>query len=253
MAYTISLIWQFLVHTRYIKKLGWLEFIFSTPSHHRVHHGKNEIYIDKNYGALFIIWDRIFGTFEPETETVEYGIKSTITTHNPVWANTHHHVHMGKLFFKTHSLKNKLKVLFGRPAFIPEDCSEPVYHNYQPQEITPVKKMYIALNFILIAVFSVLQIVHFESSRNGIEFLFSACLIMTSHAVNISLLEGKKWADTAEVLRLVFLVVSGVILSLMLGWKNGYTLALSAVLLLSLTFWVAHDYQKQHLAAGNAR
>ena len=67
-----------------INKLGPLEWIFNTPSHHRVHHGSNEKYIDKNYGNLLIIWDKMFGTFEPEIEPVKFGLVKNVDTFNPI-------------------------------------------------------------------------------------------------------------------------------------------------------------------------
>ena len=80
----ISTLWGIFGHTQVIGKLGPIEWIFNTPSHHRVHHGANEEYIDKNYGNLFIIWDRIFGTFEPEKANVRYGLVKNVNTYNPV-------------------------------------------------------------------------------------------------------------------------------------------------------------------------
>lgn len=75
---------QFFVHTQSIRSLGWLEWVFNTPSHHRVHHGINRQYIDKNYAGVLIIWDRMFGTFEPEVETVRYGISKPVNSFNPI-------------------------------------------------------------------------------------------------------------------------------------------------------------------------
>lgn len=75
---------QFLVHTQSIRSLGPLEWVFNTPSHHRVHHGINRQYIDKNYAGVLIIWDRMFGTFEPEVETVRYGISKPVNSFNPI-------------------------------------------------------------------------------------------------------------------------------------------------------------------------
>lgn len=86
---TISGIWQFAIHTKYIKKLGFLEWFMMTPSHHRVHHGRNSLYIDKNFGGAFIIWDRLFGTFQEEIEEVEYGITDRKSYNNPLEAMTH--------------------------------------------------------------------------------------------------------------------------------------------------------------------
>jgi len=80
---SISLIYQFFVHTEGVRSLGPVEWIFNTPSHHRVHHGSNPQYIDKNYGGILIIWDRLFGTFEPEVERVRYGLTRNLTTFNP--------------------------------------------------------------------------------------------------------------------------------------------------------------------------
>ena len=80
----LSTLWGIFGHTQIIKKLGPIEWIFVTPSHHRVHHGSNETYIDKNYGNLLIIWDKFFGTFEAETEKVKYGLVKNVNTFNPI-------------------------------------------------------------------------------------------------------------------------------------------------------------------------
>ena len=79
----ISTLWGIVGHTQIVGKLGFIEWIFNTPSHHRVHHGSNKQYIDKNYGNLLIIWDRMFGTFEPEEEPVKFGLVNNVNTHNP--------------------------------------------------------------------------------------------------------------------------------------------------------------------------
>ena len=79
----ISTLWGIVGHTQIIGKLGPLEWIFNTPSHHRVHHGSNKQYIDKNYGNLLIIWDRMFGTFESEEEPVKFGLVNNVNTFNP--------------------------------------------------------------------------------------------------------------------------------------------------------------------------
>ena len=81
---SISLLYQYWLHTELIGNLGWFEAIFNTPSHHRVHHGRNPIYLDRNHAGIFIVWDKIFGTFEPEAEPVDYGLTKNIHTFNPV-------------------------------------------------------------------------------------------------------------------------------------------------------------------------
>ncbi len=76
---------QFWIHTEFIGQLGSLKWVLNTPSHHRVHHGRNPRYIDRNYAGVLIVWDRVFGTFEPETERPVYGITAPLQSHNPLW------------------------------------------------------------------------------------------------------------------------------------------------------------------------
>jgi sterol desaturase/sphingolipid hydroxylase (fatty acid hydroxylase superfamily) len=115
----IAVLYQFWIHTEMINKCPKLiEFIFVTPSHHRVHHATNPQYIDKNYGSTFIIWDRIFGTFEPEAEKPVYGITEPVNSFNPVYLVFHVYVDIYKALKKTKSLKEAWSLLFGRPAGI---------------------------------------------------------------------------------------------------------------------------------------
>ena len=97
----ISLAFQFFVHTEIIGKLGPLEWVFNTPSHHRVHHGKNPEYIDRNYGGILIIWDRLFGTFAEEQATPEYGIVRQVHGHNPFYLSFHEWIAMGRDVWRT--------------------------------------------------------------------------------------------------------------------------------------------------------
>jgi sterol desaturase/sphingolipid hydroxylase (fatty acid hydroxylase superfamily) len=87
----VNLLYQYWIHTDAIRKLGPFERLFNTPSHHRVHHGANREYIDRNHGSIFIVWDKLFGTFEPEVEPVVYGLTKNIETFDPVRIATHEH------------------------------------------------------------------------------------------------------------------------------------------------------------------
>jgi sterol desaturase/sphingolipid hydroxylase (fatty acid hydroxylase superfamily) len=82
-AYVLNLAYQFFLHTEAVGKLGMIENVMDTPSSHRVHHGSNAIYIDKNFGGVFIIWDKLFGTYQPETEKVQYGLTTGFVSNNP--------------------------------------------------------------------------------------------------------------------------------------------------------------------------
>jgi sterol desaturase/sphingolipid hydroxylase (fatty acid hydroxylase superfamily) len=82
--HSLNLIYQFWIHTELVGRLGPLEWLFNTPSHHRVHHGRNVRYLDRNHGGIFIIWDRLFGTFEPERERVDYGLTKNLESFDPL-------------------------------------------------------------------------------------------------------------------------------------------------------------------------
>ena len=116
----VSGIYDFFLHTTYIPKLGFLEKILITPSMHRVHHGKNDIYIDKNYGSTLVVWDKIFGTYQEETEPVKYGIKSDYTDNNPVTAIGHHYIYLFKNIMKTPKWSDKIKWAFMPPDWKPK-------------------------------------------------------------------------------------------------------------------------------------
>ena len=96
----------------------------NTPSNHRVHHGVNEIYIDKNYGVVTMIWDRLFGTYQPETEPCRYGTVKPFTSNNPVWANTIEYVSIWKKALASRGLKNKVQAVFRGPGWVPEGYAD---------------------------------------------------------------------------------------------------------------------------------
>jgi sterol desaturase/sphingolipid hydroxylase (fatty acid hydroxylase superfamily) len=118
-AQAISLIYQFFIHTETVGRLGPLEWVFNTPSHHRVHHGSNPRYIDRNYGGILIVWDRLFGTFEPEGEKVHFGLTHNIRSYNPLWIAFHYWVQMAREIRRDPRLSNALGVLFRGPEWQP--------------------------------------------------------------------------------------------------------------------------------------
>jgi sterol desaturase/sphingolipid hydroxylase (fatty acid hydroxylase superfamily) len=116
----IAVLFQFWVHTEYIRKLHpAIEYVLATPSNHRVHHGSQEKYINKNYGATFIFWDRMFGTYQKEEEQVQYGITANIPNKaNPLTINFHEYADMWRDVKAAKGLKRKLFFIFGDPSDI---------------------------------------------------------------------------------------------------------------------------------------
>ncbi|QSE98121.1 sterol desaturase family protein [Fulvivirga lutea] len=113
----IEVLYQFWIHTEYIRKLPRpIEYVFTTPSHHRVHHARNEKYLDKNYGSTFIIWDRLFGTFQPEEEQADYGITKPVNSYNPITLCFHEWADIVKDVRNSRSLKEAYTMVFARPS-----------------------------------------------------------------------------------------------------------------------------------------
>jgi sterol desaturase/sphingolipid hydroxylase (fatty acid hydroxylase superfamily) len=116
---SISLIYQYWIHTELIKKMPhWFELIFNTPSHHRVHHATNPQYLDRNHAGIFIFWDKWFGSFEPEVEKPTYGLVKNISSFNPLYVAFHEWIAMFKdVFTSKISFVNRLKYLIKPPGW----------------------------------------------------------------------------------------------------------------------------------------
>ena len=121
----IDLLYQFWVHTQQIGRLGWFDRWFCAPSNHRVHHAVNDCYLDKNYGGIFIVWDRLFGSFAQEDDQVPcvYGTRGPLRSWNPVWANLHTYADMACDSWRARSWADKLRVWFKHPGWRPSDVA----------------------------------------------------------------------------------------------------------------------------------
>lgn len=122
---SLNLLYQFWVHTRHIAKLGWLEWIFITPSNHRVHHAQNPVYLDRNYGGVFILWDRLFGTFKEEdpAEPVVFGVTTPLASWNPLWANLQFYAQLWRDARRTRSMWDKWRIWFMPTGWRPADVA----------------------------------------------------------------------------------------------------------------------------------
>lgn len=121
----LNLLYQFWVHTRHIPKLGWFEWFFVSPSNHRVHHAQNPVYMDRNYGGVFILWDRLFGTFQEELdeEPVVFGVTVPLASWNPLWANLQVYAALWNDARRAGSWWDKLRIWFMRTGWRPADVA----------------------------------------------------------------------------------------------------------------------------------
>ena len=193
----VNLVYQFWVHTKHIGHLGILEKIFITPMNHGIHHAKNKEYIDANYGGVFIIWDRMFGTYIAEKPDIKpvYGTATPLSSWNPIWANFQIYSIMFKDTIKTKSWKNKVKVWFSKTYWRPEDCIEEknpddFHKKYNPEISIDVKLFsFIQMLFTTLVSGAVLT---FTSLHSYSEIVIFGMSLVTLASLTGYLLQGNK-------------------------------------------------------------
>ena len=211
---TAQLIYQFWVHTQHIPKLGFIEWFMVTPSNHRVHHAQNKDYIDKNYGGLLIVWDRLFGTFKEEDEQLQpiYGIRSPLNSWNPLWANIHIFISMARDAWLTARWSDKFRVLWARTGWRPADVAARYpaeksdlnnFNKYDPQ-------LRVKVNVGIIGQYFIVSIFHAwgaqQASQLSSELLWATVIAQAYTLIVIgALLEGKQTAGFLENTRLLVL------------------------------------------------
>lgn len=235
-------LYQFWIHTQTIGKMGWLEYVLNTPSHHRVHHGRDPKYIDKNHAATLIIWDKMFGTFQEEEEAPVYGITTPSKSWNPVYLQVKHFGDIWADFKRVDGLSNKLKVLFYKPGWLPEALGG--YRAPQVVDAATYAKfdvnvpfrlnVYVLSQYLLLLGFTsylLFNLVQFDWPQR----LAAVVLIFIGVAALGELLSAKKWATAFEYFRLLATVGLLIYLfPLSTVWLLAPTAALSSILVLYL-------------------
>ena len=204
-------IYQFWIHTRAIGNMGPLEWIINTPSHHRVHHGSNPKYIDKNHAGTLIIWDRIFGTFQKEEEEVVYGITKPLASWNPIWANFHYWFDLTETAGKSRNFKDKINVFIKPPGWFPDslggtqaphEVNTTLYPKYSPAYSTGLIP-YILVQFLLFLAFSNYMIGSYQKF-NFAQLSASTILVIATLTTCGVMLEHKSWTKKFEYFRIIF-------------------------------------------------
>lgn len=250
-------LYQFWIHTEAINKMGWFEYIFNTPSHHRVHHGRDPKYIDKNHAGTLIIWDKMFGTFQEEEERPTYGITKPINSWNPIWANISHYAEMGKDIKQIPRWSDRIKYLFKKPGWLPDymggyraapDVNKATYTKYDTT--APIVLNYYVLFQYVVCLAGTFLFLNSQKLANGDprfsvleNFLITVLISVT--VVNCgALFENKRWVIWAEWIRIIsypaILIILTPILYLPI-WC--YSLATLYFLISSIWFFT---YTKKH-------
>ncbi len=210
LAGAINLLYQFWIHTEAIDKLPKpIEWLFNTPSHHRVHHGRNPKYIDKNHGGTFIIWDRMFGTFQREEERPVYGVTTPINTWNPIYAHVVPFKNLWNDLKTVKGFQNKMKVLFYKPGWLPAENGG---YRTPPEVSRNTHQKYdlsvpLGLNYYLLLQYAITLggTAVFMFNTGKLPFAIQAATvayILLSVAIQGGMFDAKRWAFYAEYLRL---------------------------------------------------
>jgi len=206
----LTTLYQFWIHTEAIDKMGWFEYVFNTPSHHRVHHGRDPKYIDRNHAGTLIIWDRMFGTFQKEEERPTYGITKPVNSWNAVWVNFSHYAVMANELRMIPRWIDRVRYLFNKPGWLPLELGgyraapavdRSTYVKYE----TPAPVLvnyYVLVQYLLCLVATALFL--FNQSKVGLQEKALASILISWWVVNSGVLfERKKWVWFAEYTRIV--------------------------------------------------
>lgn len=227
--------YPFFTHTQLIGKLGLLEYFLVTPSHHRVHHSSNPEYLDKNYGDVLIIWDKLFGTFVEEKSAPVYGLTTPLKSYSFLWQHFHFPLELFISLKRAKSIKSILKILFGKP-----DDIDPNIRPYLERKLlrkspsinlTPILRNYIVIqtSLILIVLFCTLL---FEKYFSSTVLCLISLLIVLSIILSGAILEQKKWVFELEFTRiLIFAILMSFFIPIELRWS---ILFITGFILLSL-------------------
>lgn len=202
---SLNLIYQFWVHTEHVRRIGPLEWLLVTPSNHRVHHAKNPEYLDRNYGGVFIVWDRLFRTFKDEDpdQPCVYGTTVPLASWNPLWANFHIWYEGFSDMLRTRHFPDRFLLWFKGPGWRPRDLRDQPKGDWRAPKFSPAvstfARAYTFAQFwvILVATFAVLY-----GGLPQTPTLLAAALLVYSFYVQGVWLEGRPWGTALEWLRL---------------------------------------------------
>ncbi len=205
-------LYPFFIHTRLVGKLGILEYILVTPSHHRVHHASNPQYLDRNYGDLLIIWDKLFGTFcaEKDGEEIVYGLTKPLESHSFLWQHFHFTLELLYSVKQAEGWRNKMKLFFGRPATISPDTRKilekkfHIHNNHEPVEKKLNRYVVWQIGCTLVVLFVFILM---EKQLPVLIQVLSAGLILTTLINCGAILEQRKWIFYLEYTRYLLLLL----------------------------------------------
>ncbi|MCC6936811.1 MAG: sterol desaturase family protein [Flavobacteriales bacterium] len=221
-------LYQFWIHTKAVDKLGPIEWFFNTPSHHRVHHGSDPKYIDRNHAGTLIIWDKLFGTFQPEEEEPVYGITTPLGTWDPLKANFHYWVELGALAKRCTSLADKVRVFLKppgwHPAYLggfqgPREKDKATYVKFDTP-VTRATMWYVAVQFTLLLAITTWFLFQHMHLPAWTEWAMAGVIVFWLMNLGL-LLDGRTKAVDLEALRIALSTALGIAINA-LTWSGDW-------------------------------
>jgi hypothetical protein len=232
----LNTVYQFWIHTEQINKMGWFGSVFNTPSHHRVHHGRNPKYIDKNHAGSLIIWDKMFGTFQAEEDTPVYGVTKPTNHWDPISAHVQPIVDMLYDIKSVKGFKNKWLVLWKPPGWLPAEnggmrfppeVDKNAYAKFNIK-VDLSLQIYLFVHFLLILAGTSWFLFNYKNQTLQMNIFWALALIISIISLGL-LFEARKKAWILEELRLITLfVLAGVLIS------NGLQFGIEVLLIASM-------------------
>ncbi|TKC06488.1 sterol desaturase family protein [Pedobacter polaris] len=241
---TVHGAYSFFTHTQLIPRLRWLEHILVTPSLHGIHHASDEKYLDKNYGDVFVFWDKIFGTYQREEEPPKYGLTHPIKSYSFLWQHFHYYFEIAEATNRVVGFKNKLKVIFGHPAVLNQDIRpllEQKYLQHKSKDTYRFKfKKYLNIQIVVCVIMLTFLTAYFKDLNLVDQLFFLVFIIIT--LINCgALMEQIRWIYYLECIRLI-LIISFIFFKL--DWFGAILLPTISLVILERFFTLSRLYKR---------
>lgn len=231
-------LYPFFIHTRVLGKWGWFEHILVTPTHHGIHHASNPEYLDKNYGDVLIIWDKIFGTFMQEKKDVQivYGLTKQLNSHSFLWQHFHFPLEIYMNFRYAKGIKAKWKVIFGKP-----DDLDPRFRSILERKLlnvvrlhhppTIIMRQYVTAQTIFSLVLLFIATL-FEHYLTGLQLFLLSAFILVSLVNSGAILDQRRWIFYLEYSRILIVMAAIIVI-----YPNNWAFSVIIALLILLTWY----------------
>jgi hypothetical protein len=198
--YGLNVAYQFWLHTRVIGRLGWLETVLNTPSHHRVHHGRDPEYVDRNFGGVLIVWDRLFGTYVEEHREPDYGVSPPMPGSDPVWANLRGFAGIARELRRAPGVRGKLAAVFGPPRWgDPQPAAAPAEGGTRSP--APLPEWYAVTQFGLLLLVTIVLLGELGRAPLADVAAYGTLAALTLTGLS-AVMDARAWARRFELLRL---------------------------------------------------